>query len=290
MRPYLRVANVYEDRIDTSDVLRMNFEPDEAAIYELQDADILLNEGQSPELVGRPAIYFGEVPGACFQNTLIRFRAHEHVNPNYALLVFRHYMHSGVFKSVARWSTNIAHLGLERFRALPFPTPPLAEQARIVEAARDRLRITQQQISAVRASLDRLPDLEQELFAAAVAGELAPQDLDDEPASALTIRLGAPPQAAATLSARNLEGKKMPSRKPRPSRQAEPSPDLASVLRKNGGVLPLPDLFALAGYNRDMPEHVELFYLALREGLGASLLLKGDDATENAKVEIADAA
>ncbi len=54
--------------------------------------------------------------------------------------------------------------------------------------------------------------------------------------------------------------------------------------------LPLPDLFALAGYNRDMPEHVELFYLALREGLGASLLLKGDDATENAKVEIADAA
>lgn len=111
MRPYLRVANVYEDRIDTSDVLRMNFEPEEVAIYELRDGDILLNEGQSPELVGRPAIYRGEVPGACFQNTLIRFRAYEHVDPNYALLVFRHYMHSGVFKSIARWSTNIAHLG-----------------------------------------------------------------------------------------------------------------------------------------------------------------------------------
>jgi len=55
----------------------------------------------------------------------------------------------------------------------------LAEQARIVQAARDRLRITQQQISAVRTSLARLPDLEQELFAAAVAGELAPQDPND---------------------------------------------------------------------------------------------------------------
>lgn len=29
MRPYLRVANVFEDRIDTSDILQMNFEPDE---------------------------------------------------------------------------------------------------------------------------------------------------------------------------------------------------------------------------------------------------------------------
>ena len=38
--------------------------------YELQVRDILLNEGQSRELVGRPAIYRGEVPGSCFQNTL----------------------------------------------------------------------------------------------------------------------------------------------------------------------------------------------------------------------------
>jgi hypothetical protein len=33
MRPYLRVANVFEDRIDTSDILRMNFEPEEVATY-----------------------------------------------------------------------------------------------------------------------------------------------------------------------------------------------------------------------------------------------------------------
>ena len=81
LRPYLRVANVYEGRIDTSDVLRMNFEPAEVAIYELRHGDVLLNEGQSPELVGRPAIYRGEIPGACFQNTLIRFRSGGEVDP-----------------------------------------------------------------------------------------------------------------------------------------------------------------------------------------------------------------
>lgn len=81
----------------------------------------------------------------------------------------------------------------------------------------------------------------------------------------------------------------MASRKPRPSEQAEPMPDLAVVLRENGGTLPLPDLFALAGYNRDLPEHVELFYLALRSALGETLRVAGD-ATENVRVEVVDAA
>src|SRR5690242_21963936 len=83
MRPYLRVANVYEDRIDTSDVMEMNFTAEEVEVYELKPGDVLLNEGQSIELVGRPAIYGGEVAGACFQNTLIRFRAYAGVNPRY---------------------------------------------------------------------------------------------------------------------------------------------------------------------------------------------------------------
>src|SRR4051812_13969060 len=60
MRPYLRVANVYEDRLCLSDVLSMNFTPDEYKSYRLEHGDILLNEGQSLEWVGRSAMYRGE--------------------------------------------------------------------------------------------------------------------------------------------------------------------------------------------------------------------------------------
>jgi type I restriction enzyme S subunit len=45
MRPYLRVANVYEDRLDLSNVLEMNFDPIEFETYRLRSGDILLNEG-----------------------------------------------------------------------------------------------------------------------------------------------------------------------------------------------------------------------------------------------------
>lgn len=133
MRPYLRVANVYEDRIDLSDVLEMNFTPQEFETYRLRHGDILLNEGQSLEWVGRPAMYRDDLPGACFQNTLVRFRPGSCVLPGFALLVFRYYLHSQRFQKIAKWTVNIAHLGASRFAELEFPLPPRSEQARIVE-------------------------------------------------------------------------------------------------------------------------------------------------------------
>src|SRR5262249_16532196 len=107
MRPYLRVANVFEDRIDLSDVLEMNLTPEEYETYQLKHGDILLNEGQSLEPVGRPALYRDEIPGACFQNPLVRFRAGEAINPHFALLIFRHYLHAKRFQKLARWTVNI---------------------------------------------------------------------------------------------------------------------------------------------------------------------------------------
>lgn len=132
MVPYLRVANVYEARIDITDVKEMNFTPSEQAIFRLNDGDVLLNEGQSYELVGRPAIYHNEVPGACFQNTLIRLRPYVKLQASHILLVFRAYMHGGRFQKEVRQTTNIAHLSASRLSMIEFPLPPLAEQKRIV--------------------------------------------------------------------------------------------------------------------------------------------------------------
>jgi Type I restriction modification DNA specificity domain len=268
----------------------MNFEPKEVATYVLKFGDILLNEGQSPELVGRPAMYRDEVPGACFQNTLIRFRVGPSVDPDYALLIFRHFLHAGVFRQIARWSTNIAHLGLDRFRALPFPLPPLEEQKRIADEARRRLDAARAQADAIHTSLTRLPEMERELLAAAVAGELTPQDPAEEPASALLERLGPPPrEIAPSPTAEDEDGATVvPIQRKAPGRRSGPTPDLATVLRDAGRPLALQELFGQAGYDRDEPEQVELFYLALRSQLGRTIRQTGD-ALENAVLEAVDA-
>jgi type I restriction enzyme, S subunit len=131
LRPYLRVANVFDGFIDYSDVLKMPFTDREFSIYSLRPGDILLNEGQSLELVGRSSIFDGHGDTYCFQNTLIRFRPSESIDANYSHQVFRHLFVTGVFASIASRTTSIAHLGVERFAALHIPLPSIAEQRAI---------------------------------------------------------------------------------------------------------------------------------------------------------------
>lgn len=131
--PYLRVANVFDGRIDYSDVKTMNFTQVERGTYSLRSGDILLNEGQSLELVGRSALYDQPEGLYCFQNTLVRFRPGPRVLPEYAQIIFRRWLAAGVFAAIAKKTTSIAHLGGERFAALTFPLVSLASQHRVVE-------------------------------------------------------------------------------------------------------------------------------------------------------------
>jgi type I restriction enzyme S subunit len=161
MCPYMRVANVFEDRIDLTDVKEMNFTPEEQQTYRLEYGDILLNEGQSPHLVGRPAMWRGEVMNACFQNTLVRFRATDVVLPRYALIVFRAQLHARRYMKIAKITTNIAHLGAQRFGGVEFPLAPLAEQHRIVAEVDRRFSVLDQVEATVNASLKHCSQLRQ---------------------------------------------------------------------------------------------------------------------------------
>ena len=189
-RSYLRVANIKDDRIDFSDLETMDFEPDHFEKYKLRAGDILASEGQSPELVGQSAIYRGGIDGLCFQKTLHRFRpADPGPSSEFAQIVFRAHVKTGLFQRLASITTNIAHLTLEKFEAAPFPLPPLAEQHRIV-AEIDRLLSTADETEqALRAQLARAARLRQAVLKRAFEGKLVPQDPADEPASALLARL-----------------------------------------------------------------------------------------------------
>jgi type I restriction enzyme S subunit len=132
---YLRVANVFEDRLDLSDVLSMDFNEKDFERYRLVHGDILLNEGQSTELVGRPAMWRDEIENCCFQNTLVRFRAYrEKVYPEYALGVFLDFLRRSAFARVSSKTSSVAHLGAARFAAMDFPLPPMELQKEYVVA------------------------------------------------------------------------------------------------------------------------------------------------------------
>jgi len=203
MREYLRVANVFEDRIDLSDVMKMNFTPEEYETYRLHESDILLNEGQSPHLVGRPAMWSGERESMCFTNSLVRFQATRGVVPKYALMVFRAQLAMRRYMKIAKITTNIAHLGAQRFAAVEFPLAPIAEQQRIVAEVDRQLSVLDAVGHLVDTNLARCARLRQAILKRAFEGKLAPQDPDDEPASVLLERIKAQAVKSATGATRH---------------------------------------------------------------------------------------
>jgi type I restriction enzyme S subunit len=138
-RPYLRTKNVFDGRIDIRDVLSMPMTDEQFERFRLRQGDVLLNEGQSINLVGRCALYGNEYPFPCaIQNQLLRFRAREGVSDVFASYLFRHCQHTGVFSRIALQTTSIAHLGGARLERLRLAWPSTyAEQQAIAQALTD---------------------------------------------------------------------------------------------------------------------------------------------------------
>jgi type I restriction enzyme S subunit len=135
-RPYLRTKNVFDGRIDIDDVLTMPMTDEQFANFRIRQGDVLLNEGQSLELVGRCAMYQEEYPEPCaIQNQLIRFRARTAVSGTFASYLFRHCQQTGVFARIALQTTSIAHLGGSRFGRLLLAWPKSENEQRAIAAA-----------------------------------------------------------------------------------------------------------------------------------------------------------
>ncbi|WP_158879989.1 restriction endonuclease subunit S [Streptomyces sp. NRRL F-4428] len=216
MHPYLRVANVFEDRIDTSDVMEMDF----SGVfdrYRLEPGDVLLNEGQSPHLVGRPALYRGTPPNVAFTNSLLRFQAHPDVMPEWALMVFRRHLHARRFMREVRITTNIAHLSAKRLKPIEFPIPSLEEQKRRVQSCDELMSYADAMERVLKRNLVRAKHLRSSILERAFTGHLVPQDPTDEPTSVLLDHVRAEREAQGGSAKRG-------TRRPRKAADAAPPP------------------------------------------------------------------
>lgn len=153
-RPYLRVANVFDGYFDLEDVLSMDFDDRDFVRYELRSGDILLNEGQSRELVGRCAMFEDQIEGCCFQNTLVRFRCGNDLVPKFAFAYFQFLFYRQSFAAVARQTTSIAHLGADTFQKLLMPVPSVDEQRQIADVM-DRFNASKRDLVKQRENAQR---------------------------------------------------------------------------------------------------------------------------------------
>jgi type I restriction enzyme S subunit len=132
--PYLRVANVYANRLDLSDLQEIGVADSEVEKLLLEKDDLLVVEGNgSRDQVGRIARWDGSVDPCVHQNHVIKVRLGEPKVALWALYWFLSPSGRVLIEEQARTSTGLYNLSTGKVANLPIPLPPLAEQAAIVE-------------------------------------------------------------------------------------------------------------------------------------------------------------
>ena len=161
MRPYLRAANVTWNGISLDDVKEMNFDDNDFETYRLEPGDILLNEASgSPNEVGKPAIWRGEIEDCCFQNTLLKLQARA-IDVGYLYWYCFFSALTGRFGEAGR-GVNIRHLGKQGLMRFPIAIAPPTQQERIVAAIEEhlsRLDAIEANIAAAEAKCAALPSM-----------------------------------------------------------------------------------------------------------------------------------
>lgn len=132
--PYLRNINVRWGTFDLTDVAEMDIRPDELDRVLARPGDVVACEGGEP---GRAAVWRGPGPIA-LQKALHRIRPREAVSSSYLALLLQYLALSRNLETLFT-GTTIKHLPQEKLRLVPVPTPPRAEQDRIVAAIEEHL-------------------------------------------------------------------------------------------------------------------------------------------------------
>jgi type I restriction enzyme S subunit len=128
-RPYLRVANVQRGVLDLREIKYINVPDEEMPKLRLNVGDVLLCEGNSPDLVGRGAIWRGEIEDCVHQNHVLRVRLNQaQLLPEFVLAVINSSHGQAYFRSKAKRTTNLASINSKEVAGLPIPDIGIEQQ------------------------------------------------------------------------------------------------------------------------------------------------------------------
>ncbi len=100
--------------------------------------DVLLNTRNTPELVGKVAIWKNELSRAYFNSNLLRFNFKlEKSDPFFMNLIFNTEQVISEFRNIAKGTTSVAAIYPQDMLKVKIIIPPLQEQQRIAEALSD---------------------------------------------------------------------------------------------------------------------------------------------------------
>lgn len=222
--PYLRVANVYANRLDLDDIQEIGVTNAEAKKVQLRAGDLLVVEGNgSKDQIGRVARWDGTIKGCGHQNHLIRVRVLDSHSGEYLLHFLLSPVGRDVIEKMAASTSGLHTLSISKVESITVPLCSLPEQQEIVRLLEEQFSAIEQNEREIDAALERAEALRQSILKKAFSGQLVPQDPNDEPASVLLEQIRTE-RAAGGKHPKKRAAKKLAESSPGTTRSAVPVP------------------------------------------------------------------
>ena len=193
--PVLRMGNIQDGKLEVQSLKYLPADHREFPALLLRDGDLLFNRTNSAELVGKSAVYRGQVSPCSFASYLIRVRLVEGCVPDFLAACLNSPFGRRWAAMVVSQQVGQANISGRKLRAFAFPLPPAREQVRAVAAISRLLSDGGRGKSAVRSASVDAAALRQSILKRAFEGRLVPQDPDEEPAVVLLQRTRAAREA-----------------------------------------------------------------------------------------------
>jgi type I restriction enzyme S subunit len=166
------MGNIQDGRLDLSD-LKYCVPDSEIDRLLLSDGDVLFNRTNSPELVGKSAVYHGSPPMS-FASYLIRVRlAKDLAEPDYV----NYWINSAwgrEWASLAKTDgVSQSNINGTKLSMMPLPLPPIEEQREIVRRASRMLTVADELLARIDAGSGAIERARLSVLAKVFRGELA---------------------------------------------------------------------------------------------------------------------
>ena len=256
--PVIRMGNIQDGELDLQNLKYLPQDHNEFPALHLADGDLLFNRTNSPELVGKTAVFRSQIVPCSYASYLIAVRFSPWFIPELAAS----YINSGFGRlwigSVVTQQVGQANVNGTKLAALAIPLPPVEEQSEIVRLLQEQRKSSFEQSSNIEHSLKQSAAQRKNILKTAFSGQLVPQDPTDEPSAILLERIRAE---------RKERAKKPKTRKTQVRKEILTMMNkLIDVLAEAGDWVPAQEAFRRCGVSDGtLTDQIEVLYAELRE-------------------------
>jgi len=170
----LRIPNIANGFIDTTDLKFAKFSKEELETYSLNTGDLLIiRSNGSVDLVGKCALVKEKETKFLFAGYLIRLRPlKEIINPVFLQYILSSHNLRIQIESKAKSTSGVNNINTEEIKSLQIPLPPMQEQQLIVSELESKLTVCDKIEETISQSLQQAETLRQSILKKAFEGKL----------------------------------------------------------------------------------------------------------------------